>query len=277
MRSVALKRAWTRVVGDLSKNRAPRPPVPTSPQYLLAAVAATFALAACRATLVIAKLDWFARNARFLFDVVEGSGEGGVVFCDLPHVPPGPTAGSGPRGPTPAPFGAARWSSPLLAESLAWCRPRRQFFLRAARYLSVCAGGLFANQTVRLNPGKCGGRSPERFAYRGFFVTRRVVVHPSMQYTRDQCRRRGQQIRFINRARGMLRHAVHSVTQQPSIPRSRERLPETEPMRSECFKCRIRGHFVAKSLMVSSEQLEPHATRALCPNRGYAMGEWAFR
>lgn len=51
------------------------------------------ALAHCRrtgATLVVAKLDRLSRNAAFLMQVYEGSGEGGVVFCDLPTIPAGP-------------------------------------------------------------------------------------------------------------------------------------------------------------------------------------------
>ena len=53
----------------------------------------TKALEHCRrtgATLVVAKLDRLSRNSAFLMKVYEGTGEGGVVFCDLPTVPAGP-------------------------------------------------------------------------------------------------------------------------------------------------------------------------------------------
>jgi DNA invertase Pin-like site-specific DNA recombinase len=51
------------------------------------------ALAACRAAraaLIVAKIDRLARNAAFLLSIAEGAGDAGVVFCDLPQLPPGP-------------------------------------------------------------------------------------------------------------------------------------------------------------------------------------------
>ncbi len=53
----------------------------------------TAALATCRAKraiLIVAKLDRLTRNTAFLLSVAEGTGEAGVIFCDLPQIPTGP-------------------------------------------------------------------------------------------------------------------------------------------------------------------------------------------
>jgi DNA invertase Pin-like site-specific DNA recombinase len=54
--------------------------------------ALTKALKHCKltgATLIVAKLDRLARNAHFLMGLLEAKVP--VVFCDLPHIPAGPT------------------------------------------------------------------------------------------------------------------------------------------------------------------------------------------
>jgi len=51
------------------------------------------ALARCKltgSTLIVAKLDRLSRNQSFLMSVWEGTGNEGVVFCDLPTIPAGP-------------------------------------------------------------------------------------------------------------------------------------------------------------------------------------------
>ncbi len=110
------------------------------------------ALAACRArraALVIAKLDRLARNARFLLHVVEGTGEAGVVFCDLPSVPPGPVGK----------FLLTQMAA--VAELEAGLISQRT---RAALAVAKARGTVLGNPRLRAGtgPGPCGVSGQER-------------------------------------------------------------------------------------------------------------------
>jgi DNA invertase Pin-like site-specific DNA recombinase len=96
-----------------------------------------------KATLVVAKLDRLARNARFLLTVVESGAD--VVFCDLPHVPPGP-AGKLILTNMAA---IAEWEAGVIAQ-------RTREALRAAKARGVALGSA--------RPGHWNGKEDARLA-----------------------------------------------------------------------------------------------------------------
>lgn len=109
------------------------------------------ALRACRlydATLIVAKLDRLARNAAFLKTIVAESGERGVVFCDMPHLPEGPQS---------------KFVIAMMAEvaelEAGMISQRTKAALAEAKKRGVRLGGARANAPIKAHAAKGGERS----------------------------------------------------------------------------------------------------------------------